>query len=151
MATNEPRSEHKPNILVVGPEDVDLAVLRQLFEAQRWPFLSVRTLAGASTVMARNRPALLLCDAHLDDGDWKCMLPAGATTVLHSPLLIVTSSQADDNLWAEVLNLGGYDVLAKPYDPNEVIRVVGIAWERVSCAHRKFVGAERGIGRSPTT
>jgi len=35
---------------------------------------------------------------------------------------------ADDALWAEVLNLGGYNVLAKPFDSREVFRVVGNAW-----------------------
>jgi DNA-binding response OmpR family regulator len=32
--------------------------------------------------------------------------------------------------WAEVLNLGGYAVLAKPFDIKEVYRVVGFACER---------------------
>ena len=30
-------------------------------------------------------------------------------------------------LWAEVLNLGGYDVLAQPFDELEVRRVVALA------------------------
>jgi CheY-like chemotaxis protein len=36
------------------------------------------------------------------------------------PMLIVTSRLADDYLWAEALNLGAYDVLAKPFDASEV-------------------------------
>jgi DNA-binding NtrC family response regulator len=44
------------------------------------------------------------------------------------PNLIVTSRLADDELWAEVLNLGGYDVLAQPFDPQEVYRIVFQAW-----------------------
>jgi hypothetical protein len=31
-------------------------------------------------------------------------------------------------LWAEVLNLGGYDLLMKPFEEAEVYRVVGLAW-----------------------
>jgi DNA-binding response OmpR family regulator len=46
----------------------------------------------------------------------------------HAPLLIVTSRSADDALWAEVLNLGGYNVLAKPFDSREVFHVVANAW-----------------------
>ena len=45
-----------------------------------------------------------------------------------SPLLIVTARCADDQLWAEVLNLGGYDVLMKPFERTEVIRVISLAW-----------------------
>lgn len=136
MTVNEPRSEYAGSILVVGPEDIDLAVLRQVFESRCWPLLSVQTLAGAIRAMARCRPSLLLCDALVDDGDWRSMLAAIVATGSHSPLLIVTSRQVEDNLWAEVLNLGGYDVLAKPYVADEVIRVVGFAWERAARARR---------------
>jgi FixJ family two-component response regulator len=45
------------------------------------------------------------------------------------PLLIVTSRLADARLWAEALNLGAYDVLAKPFDATQVIRIVGLAWQ----------------------
>ena len=44
------------------------------------------------------------------------------------PVLIVTSRLADEYLWAEALNLGAYDVLAKPFDASEVIRVLYSAW-----------------------
>ena len=44
------------------------------------------------------------------------------------PLLIVTSRLADEYLWAEALNLGAYDVVAKPFDSHELIRVVSFAW-----------------------
>jgi len=40
------------------------------------------------------------------------------------PLLIVTSRHADEYLWAEALNLGAYDVVAKPFDSHELSRVV---------------------------
>jgi FixJ family two-component response regulator len=43
--------------------------------------------------------------------------------------MIVTSRLADDRLWAEALNLGVYDVLAKPFDRTELIRSVRLAWE----------------------
>jgi len=44
------------------------------------------------------------------------------------PLLIVASRLADEYLWAEALNPGAYDVLAKPFDAEEVIRVLRSAW-----------------------
>ena len=39
---------------------------------------------------------------------------------------------APERLWAEALNLGAWDVLAKPFEADEVIRIVSIAgqhWE----------------------
>jgi DNA-binding response OmpR family regulator len=44
-----------------------------------------------------------------------------------SPILIVTSRLADEYLWAEALNVGAYDVLAKPFEREEVIRIVSLA------------------------
>jgi DNA-binding response OmpR family regulator len=63
---------------------------------------------------------VVICERSLPDGDWKDLL--GKT-----PRLIVTSHVADGALWAEVLNLGGYDVLAQPFDELEVRRVVALA------------------------
>jgi DNA-binding response OmpR family regulator len=37
---------------------------------------------------------------------------------------------ADDYLWSEALNLGAYDVLAKPFDVEEVVRTVDAARRR---------------------
>ena len=45
------------------------------------------------------------------------------------PQLIVADRLADDALWAEVLNLGGYDLLMTPFEPEEVWRVVSMAWD----------------------
>jgi FixJ family two-component response regulator len=50
--------------------------------------------------------------------------------------VIVTSRLGDDHLWAEVLNLGGYDVLAKPLDGSELFRALSSAW-------RNWCGAEQ--------
>jgi hypothetical protein len=40
----------------------------------------------------------------------------------------VFSRLADEYLWAEVLQLGGYDVLLKPFEEEEVARVALAAW-----------------------
>lgn len=67
--------------------------------------------------------SLLICDADLPDGTWRDVFSAlGAEST--PPLLIVASRLADEHLWAEVLNLGGHDVLSKPFDPKEVLWVV---------------------------
>ena len=61
-------------------------------------------------------------------GTWTELL--GRTTDLsHPPSLIVTSTLADEHLWVEALNLGAWDVLAKPFDATEVLRSVKAAWQ----------------------
>jgi len=69
----------------------------------------------------------VICQCSLPDGDWKDVL--SQTAILpDAPRLIVTAPEPDDRLWAEVLNMGGYDVLATPFDTNELIRAVSSAW-----------------------
>jgi DNA-binding response OmpR family regulator len=70
--------------------------------------------------------SLVICEALLPDGSWKDLL-ASERRARASYVLVVTSRVADESLWAEVLNLGGYDVLAQPFDREEVTRVVGSA------------------------
>ena len=53
-------------------------------------------------------------------------------TLPDPPILIVSSRLADECMWAEALNFGAYDVLAKPFDTEEVIRVLSLGW-----LHRK--------------
>jgi DNA-binding response OmpR family regulator len=70
---------------------------------------------------------IILCECKLPDGNWSEILNqiSGAA---EEPLLIVTSRIADVSLWAEVLNLGGYDLLAKPFSRQEVRHVLTSAW-----------------------
>jgi FixJ family two-component response regulator len=50
--------------------------------------------------------------------------------------VIVTSRLADDCLWAEVLNLGSYDLLMKPFDGEETVRVLAMAMRQAQNARR---------------
>jgi len=86
------------------------------------------------TVLQGNRIPIVLCERDLLPGTWKDMLIESAL-LPDPPLLIVTSRLADDYLWAEALNLGAYDVLAKPFDEGEVARVVSLAWLRWKDEH----------------
>ena len=73
--------------------------------------------------LADSSISVVICETLLPDGSWKDLL-ACMGRVRASSVLVVTSKVADESLWAEVLNLGGYDVLAQPFDREEVTRVV---------------------------
>ena len=92
--------------------------------------------------------------ADLPDGDWKLVLN-GFDSLPMPPNLIVTARVANDELWAEVLNLGGYDVLAQPFDTQEVYRVVFLAWHarkrRVQKSAERKSAPERGQAKSRVT
>jgi DNA-binding NtrC family response regulator len=71
-----------------------------------------------------NQASVVVCEG--EGHSWKNVLDRLAG-MDGPPRLIVMSRLADERLWAEVLNLGGYDVLAKPLDGEELRRVVGTA------------------------
>ena len=61
---------------------------------------------------------MVICERDLQQGSWKDLLEH-TQRVANPPFMIVASLHADDYLWAEALNLGAYDVLAKPFDRTE--------------------------------
>jgi DNA-binding response OmpR family regulator len=114
-------------VLLVSPLDDDHRFLTQILRHSKWKHYVVRSRAEALAFLRDNAVPVLICEADLIDGTWRDLLDETAR-MEHAPLLIVTSRLADDALWAEVLNLGGYNVLAQPFDSREVFRVVGNAW-----------------------
>ena len=73
---------------------------------------------------------IVVCECHLPDGAWTDVL-GQISHQSEPPLLIVSSRLADDFLWAEVLNLGGFDLLVKPFCPQEVRHVLTTASMRL--------------------
>jgi CheY-like chemotaxis protein len=88
---------------------------------------SCATLASALAAVRKRQFEVVTCERDLPPGSWKDVLEQ-VTILPDPPSLIVTSRLADEHLWAEALNLGAYDVLAKPFDRTEVVRVVSGAW-----------------------
>jgi DNA-binding response OmpR family regulator len=89
-------------------------------------------LRQAVTLFRRHATPVAICSC-----DWHDFIEITATTPRRT-CVIVTDPLADESLWAEVLNVGGFDVLAQPFDPSEVIRTVEAAFRRslVSFNHR---------------
>ena len=114
-------------VLAISPYDEDHASLRNIFSHTKWEVFEARSYQEALDFLAKNRIGVLLCESDLPDGTWK-ELQESLSDSLQPPLLIVTSRHADDGLWAEVLNLGAYDVVSKPFEREEVIRIISLAW-----------------------
>jgi len=114
-------------VLLVSPLDENHRYLTQILRHSKWKYYFARSRAEAIAFLRNNAVPVVICEADLIDGTWRDLLDE-TTRIEPAPLLIVTSRLADDALWAEVLNLGGYNVLAQPFDSREVFRVVGNAW-----------------------
>jgi DNA-binding NtrC family response regulator len=119
-------------VLLVSPFDADHHDLRQILHHSKWEQYGVRTQTEALEFLRTNPAAVVICESELPDGSWKDLLVRFAG-MQHAPLLVVSSGVADDALWSEALNLGAYNVLAKPLDMKEVFHVVGLAWLSWKC------------------
>jgi len=122
-------------VLSISPTDEDHTALNRILNRvepgasteSRWTICPAVALEPALRVLQTNPIPIVLSERDLVPGTWKDVL-AETLNLPDPPLLIVASSLADECLWAEALNLGAYDVLAKPFDAQEVIRVLGSAW-----------------------
>jgi DNA-binding NtrC family response regulator len=120
-------SPEKISILLVSPHSDDLASLRNILHHGDWVIVHCRSVADAAVHLRSAEFSVVVAENVLPDGCWKDVLRT-AESQSQAPLVLVVSRHADDRLWAEVLNLGGYDLLLKPFDRSEVTRVVGMAW-----------------------
>ncbi len=80
--------------------------------------------------LERSAVQVVIAKTDIPNWSWRSVL-RDLRKLAKPPQLIVTSRMADESLWAEVLNVGGYDVMAQPFERYEVERVV-------ASAHRNF-------------
>jgi DNA-binding NtrC family response regulator len=123
------------SVLSISPMEEDHFVLRDVLNLldetldPHRTFL-LKSCINVSTALSALRDRqfeVVVCERDLTPGSWKDVLEQ-VTIVSDPPALIVTSQLADERLWAEALNLGAFDVLAKPFDRTEALRVIGAAW-----------------------
>lgn len=122
-----PSPEQPAPVLLVSPDQNDHLVLPEILNHPHWEWRQSRSCRQALERFSDKSITVLICERDQRDGCWRDLLNASAE-LLDPPNVIVCSRLADDHLWAEVLNLGGYDVLMKPLDREEVARVVFSAW-----------------------
>ena len=131
MIKKQPASETNRSrivtVLFASPLTEDHYSLQALFNHKKWELYKSNRLASALPVVHGGYIGVVICDVDLRPGTWIDMLE-GLRPMRVAPTLIVTSRLADERLWAEALNLGAFDVLAKPFEPEEVVSSVSSAW-----------------------
>jgi DNA-binding response OmpR family regulator len=122
-------------ILAVGGTEADQKALSEILTrsaahlcpGSKWSLQTSPNLTSALSTLRQQPVPIVICESDLGAASWR-ELWAQVAQLPDPPFLIVTSRLADEYLWAEALNLGAYDVLAKPFHPAEVIRSVSQAW-----------------------
>jgi len=117
-------------VLSVSSHHEDGACLERILKSG-WTVIASSVVDTALSVLQLIPIPIVIYDCDGPLGAWTEMLDQ-ISLLPDPPLFIVTSRLADERLWAEALNLGAWDVLAKPFDADEVMRIAGIA-----CQHWK--------------
>lgn len=136
-----------PTVLSVSQNGADDGRLERIFRESalthytnsEWTLVTRPTLPSSVSVLRETPISIVLCESELFPGTWREVLEQ-IQLLPDPPLLIVTSRLADEHLWAEALNLGAYDVLTKPFDAREVIRVLNAARHYWQHRHQLHAG-----------
>jgi DNA-binding NtrC family response regulator len=115
-------------VLSVSPLDSDHLSLQTLIADSTWILYKARELVSALVLLQQHDIAVVVCERDLLPGSYIDVLEH-ISALRNAPSLIVASRLADERLWAEALNLGAWDVLAKPFDRNELVRSVKSGWQ----------------------
>lgn len=117
----------KQTVLAVMPGAEDRVLLKNIFAGSDYRLRFLRSFPRKRTASRLECVGVVLTDVQLaDNSSWKDVLHE-MDRISSPPPLIVAGRLADEVLWAEVLNLGGHDVLAKPFDRKEVLHAVSMA------------------------
>jgi len=134
-----PKSEFSISVLVASPFPEDSGACRFAFRAFAldWRVLTARTCREAWAALHREEVDVVVAEAEFPDGEsWRELLDE-IENMHGSQPVIIASGLADERLWAEVLNLGGFDLLAKPLDPEELVRVIAMAARQAAQMRRE--------------
>jgi hypothetical protein len=134
----EPSASHPPgtiSVLSLSPSQNDHAVLERTFRSSsltlypncRLTLQPSRTLASTLAVLRTHRIPIVLCDDDAYPEAWREILRA-CQLLPAPPCVIVTSRLAGDRLWMDLLNEGAFDLLSKPLNPSDVMRIIHSAW-----------------------
>lgn len=114
-------------ILAVFPVGEDRTVLQATLEQAGWHVRHARSFEEAQAVLSECAVAAVISESRLPGGHtWKDVL-GELQTLPGPPPLIVADRLADERLWAEVLNLGGHDLLTRPFEAGELLHAVSTA------------------------
>lgn len=115
-------------VLSVSPLDEDHSSLKAIVEHSMCRVFEAHNIRSSLELLQGDDIAVVLCERELGPGTYIDLLEH-IIAKPNAPALIVASRLADESLWAEALNLGAWDVLAKPFDRSEVLRSVNSGWQ----------------------
>lgn len=123
---NDKACQTSVSALLVGEFAADRLLVHDIFRKFGWRLFEAADRRCALQVLEREPVQVVVAESCLPRWNWRKVLSDLRRLALPSQL-VVASRTADEHLWAEALNIGAYDVLAQPFDREEVERVIASA------------------------
>ncbi len=123
------RSQPPPDadhIVLAAVNSADRPALRAALEGSGWTLVWADDCRHACTLLSVHPLSTVICDRDLPGADWREALRAMLSTPAQV-CVILASRVADEYLWREVIRRGGFDIVAKPFQREEVLRTLGFA------------------------
>ena len=127
--------ESSVSALLVGAYERDRQLVQEIFRKPGWRLFEARDRRRALYYLDRYPIHVVIAETEVPDWNWRKVLH-DLHGLVQPPQLIVASRHADDRLWAEALNVGAYDVLAQPFERDEVQRAIESARRHIEVRPR---------------
>jgi len=123
---NAPTITPRISIVALVVSDHDRQVLTFVSNREPVDIHFAESHVDAREAMHRLNAPVILYDRDWPDEDWRTTVRTLASSP-HRSCVILASRVADDYLWQELIRCGGYELLAKPFRPDDVTRALKLA------------------------
>jgi DNA-binding response OmpR family regulator len=130
LSSNEP-----VQLVAIIQNPYDSETLRQLAASSGWRISIVGSSEAAIALLKEEPTPLVICDRDLACEAWSDVLAKIAARP-QAVCVLLASRVVDDYLWRQVVLHHGYDVIAKPFQPEELRHAVAFAWSWRGWAYR---------------
>lgn len=124
-------------LVAITQNAADAAALRRIAMDYGWRISIVGSSEAAIAALNEQPTPLVICDRELPGEAWREVL-AKIAALPQAVCVLLASRVVDDYLWRQVIRNHGYDVVSKPFQPEELRRAVIFAWSWRGWAHRHY-------------
>jgi DNA-binding NtrC family response regulator len=121
------REKPRTPILLASAREDDVVSLQKILLDSNWTAVVVAAWADALEAQGRMNFPIVLCDRDLTGLRWHEGVRAMMRARLR-PTVILLSNVADPYLWDELVQVGGFDVLPRPFRREETLAILNFAF-----------------------
>jgi DNA-binding NtrC family response regulator len=122
-------------LVAIDQDPADAEALRQIAASYGWRISIVSSSDAAIALLEEQPTPLVICDRDITGEAWRDVL-AKIAALPQAVCVLLASGVVDDYLFRQVIRHHGYDVVAKPFQPEALCRAVTFAWSWRGWAYR---------------